>query len=534
MDTQLKSWASGSQLQHRTSRAVENAGPSDFEIDRSELARVGKKQVLRRNFDLASMIGFSSVLVSLWENILLSFQLGLVNGGPAGLIYGYIFAWAGMTCVYITLGELASMIPTSGGQYHWVSIFAPEKSKTFLSYVCGWLTVLGWAGAIASTSFFSGSMIQALIVHNNPSYTPTGWQETLIMWAVLVLVLFFNTALSRTLPAIEVCILMIHIFGFFAIFITILYLAPKASAESVFTTFKNQGGWPTQGLSFFVGLSGNAAAFVGADGSVHMSEEVRRATVNVPRSMIFSTLFNGLLAWAMLIAFLFCAGTITEAESESPYPYIPILARITGSDVGATILASLIVVLEFCACIAATATASRMMWAFARDHGLPNWRQLSQVDVRTSIPLKCLLVGVLFAALFGLINIGSTTAFNDIISLVLVSLYGTYILACGLLLYRRLNGDIGDDTSSDKKHLFTWGPWRIKGLLGILINTVAVLYLVLMAFFSFWPSEAKVTAANMNYSSLLFGAAVIWSMIYYVFWAHKTYKGPVVEVGPFA
>ena len=91
------------------------------------------------------------------------------------------------------------------------------------------------------------------------------------MWAVLVLVLFFNTALSRTLPAIEVCILMIHIFGFFAIFITILYLAPKASAESVFTTFKNQGGWPTQGLSFFVGLSGNAAAFVGADGSVHVS-----------------------------------------------------------------------------------------------------------------------------------------------------------------------------------------------------------------------------------------------------------------------
>ena len=59
------------------------------------------------------------------------------SGGPAGLIYGYIFAWAGMTCVYITLGELASMIPTSGGQYHWVSIFAPEKSKTFLSYVCG-------------------------------------------------------------------------------------------------------------------------------------------------------------------------------------------------------------------------------------------------------------------------------------------------------------------------------------------------------------------------------------------------------------
>ena len=59
------------------------------------------------------------------------------SGGPAGLIYGYIIAWIGMTCVYTTLGELASMIPTSGGQYHWVSIFAPAKGRIFLSYVCG-------------------------------------------------------------------------------------------------------------------------------------------------------------------------------------------------------------------------------------------------------------------------------------------------------------------------------------------------------------------------------------------------------------
>jgi len=59
------------------------------------------------------------------------------SGGPAGLIYGFIFVWAGILCVYMTLGELASMIPTSGGQYHWVSILAPESVKKPLSYITG-------------------------------------------------------------------------------------------------------------------------------------------------------------------------------------------------------------------------------------------------------------------------------------------------------------------------------------------------------------------------------------------------------------
>jgi choline transport protein len=110
-----------------------------------------------------------------------------------------------------------------------------------------------------------------------------------------------------------------------------------------------------------------------------MSEEIKNATMNVPRSIIFSTLFNGVLALVMLIAFVICAGDITDAESSAPYPYIPIFARLVGQNAGATIMVCLIITLQFCSCIAATATASRLIWAFARDRGLPFWRQLSEV-----------------------------------------------------------------------------------------------------------------------------------------------------------
>lgn len=114
-----------------------------------------------------------------------------------------------------------------------------------------------------------------------------------------------------------------------------------------------------------------------------------------------------------------------------------------------------------------------------------------------------------------------------------MTLYITYLLACGLLLYRRIRGEISvdDPDNPSPQSLYTWGPWRIPGLLGIVTNLLACLYLVLIAFFTFWPPIAAVTAVTMNYGSTVFGGAVIFSGLYYFISAHKTYKGPLVEVG---
>ena len=45
--------------------------------------------------------------------------------------------------------------------------------------------------------------------------------------------------------------------------VPMLYLGSHASAEVVFATFLNGGGWSSQSLSFFVGLSGFAFALLG-------------------------------------------------------------------------------------------------------------------------------------------------------------------------------------------------------------------------------------------------------------------------------
>ena len=140
----------------------------------------------------------------------------------------------------------------------------------------------------------------------------------------------------------------------------------------------------------------------------------------------------------------------------------------------------------------------------------------------------------MIAALLGLINVGSTTAFNDVVSLALETFYGSYLLVCGLLLFRRVRGDIATPeesaTSLPPGKSFVWGPWRMAGSLGILNNVFACVYLIIISFFSYWPVALPVTPANMNYTSLVTGSVALFSVIYYLIWARKSYHGPVVEV----
>lgn len=317
----------------------------------------------------------------------MSFAPGLNNGGPGGLIYGFIFVWIGNLSVFSTLCELVSMAPTAGGQYHWVAMLAPRWCSKFLSYVTGWLTLGGWQGTAASSSYLTGTMLQGLITLTIPSYNPNTWQGTLICWLCVLVAVFINTVVSSLLPKLEGMILVLHIIGFFAVLITLVTFGAHGDASGVFLTFRNEGMWPTQGLSFFVGLLGVVFAFAGVDCSFHMCEEVKNPSVAVPRSIMASIAINGCMGLAMIIAMLYAATDIDAAiASSTGYPYIEIFYQATNSKGGTAALASLIIFMTLSAIVGVIAATSRMFWAFARDRGLPFWRTLSKVSTVSTTP----------------------------------------------------------------------------------------------------------------------------------------------------
>ena len=176
----------------------------------------------------------------------------------------------------------------------------------------------------------------------------------------------------KKLPLVEGLVLIVHVFGFFAVLITLWVLGPRANASDVFTTFNNYGGWNSDGLSAIVGILAVSIPLLGADGAVHMSEELRDASKVLPRSMIWTTILNGAMGWIILITFCFTLGNLDDViSSPTGQPYIAVFYTATESYVGASVLSSLVIFMAMFCNLSITATASRQLWSFARDQGIP-------------------------------------------------------------------------------------------------------------------------------------------------------------------
>ncbi|PVH91255.1 amino acid transporter [Periconia macrospinosa] len=500
----------------RSAPALRPAG--SFSRDEADLARFGKKQQLRRNFKLLSIIALTCTLMVTWEGALTSFQSGLLNGGPAGLIYGFIFAWIGTFLQACVMGEMASMVPLAGGQYNWVAVLAPKSCSKFLSYLTGWLSVISWQAALAGSSFLGGTMIQGLIILNHETYNHQRWHGTLLLYAILLIALFINTYLARILPQIESYVLILHIVGFFCILIPLVYLAPHHSAEEVFATFTNVGGWQDKGLSFFVGLSTAMFSFLGVDAGGHLAEEVQGASTVVPRSMIVSTILNGSMGFSMIIAALFCMGNLEETlGTPTGFPYMQVFLNATGTVRGATLMASVVIAAFVFVIVGVLATASRMVWAFSREKGMPGHSILVRVHKGTALPIYSICLSVLISLLLGLINIGSSTAFNAMTSLCIASFYSCYVVSAGVLLHARYTTQL------------KFGPFQM-GRAGVPIIVLSIIYSVIGIFFSFWPAAPNPEPLSMNWSIVVFGAVLLFSAGYWAMFGRKVYTGPLVEI----
>lgn len=515
---------------------VPNAGGDDLVFDSSisnvperyhgtaddahDMNMLGKKQVLRRNFNFITMLGFASTCIASWEGILTYLGFALIDGGTPLLFWGFIVCAIGQTLVYASLAEMASMSPTAGGQYHWVSEFAPPRLQKVLSYYAGWLTAIGWQVYLASVCFLVGTIIQGLIALNNPTYGYERWHGTLLAIAVVVFSIVFNTSLASQLPKIELAALALHITGFLAVVITLLAMAPKSSASTALLDFQNNGGWPTTGLSAMIGLLTPQAVLIGYDCSVHMSEEIRDASLTVPRALMASVLLNVTLVFVVIITVCFTIGPdpITLLDGPSGYPFIELFHNATGSLAAASTLATVVaVMLAFCA-ISEVAACSRQIWSFARDRGLPLSGFLSHVSPRWNIPLRAVAVSLAISALLSLINIGSSVALNAITSLGAVAVLCSYFLTIACLVSRRLRGP---ELPARR--------WSLGGF-GMAANVAALVFLLPLIFFLTWPLTTPVTAEGMNWSSVMLVGVLVLATLHYVVKARHVYEGPVVLV----
>lgn len=398
-----------------------------------------------------------------------------------------------------------------------VSEFAPKSFQKLLSYIVGWFCVLGWQAGIAGQCFTVATQVQGLIILNDSTYVAQRWHGVLLTIAAASVAVLFNTVFARKLPLLEGLMLIILICGFFAILIPLWVFAPRQSNSAVWTEFTQTAEWPSMGVATLVALTGPIYALIGPDSAVHMSEEVRDASLTIPLAMISTLVLNGLTGLVMAITFVYCIGPIDAALlPQYNFAFIGTFYNATQSRPGATVMTCIITTLTLCSAIGNLATGSRQIFAFARDQGLPFAKVLSYVQPGWDIPLNAVVFCFVSTALLSLINLGSIVAFNAILSLGVVALLTSYLTSMGCILIKRVRGE----------ELL---PRRFDlGVpLGWFTNVVGLIYIMLAYIFAFFPLYNNPVLETMNWASCVYGGVGVVATVYYIFYARHVYVPPV-------
>lgn len=147
-----------------------------------------------------------------------------------------------------------------------------------------------------------------------------------------------------------------------------------------------------------------------------------------------------------------------------------------------------------------------------------NLQKQKQVNPTFTVPLNALCVSLVIVSLLSLINIGSSVAFNAIMSLGTAALLSSYIISISCVRLRRWRGQP-----------LPPARWSM-GKFTPICDSVSILVLAVVLLFSFFPLSKEVTPTDMNWSIVIFGGVVMISLSYYVLRARHVYKGPVTRV----
>ncbi|KFA46122.1 hypothetical protein S40293_03779 [Stachybotrys chartarum IBT 40293] len=484
--------------------------------DSNRINASGHADQLHRQYGLVGLAGTAITVNNAWVVLGSSISISLLNGGPPGLIYGLVVAVFYYSFIGMSLAELASSFPTSGGVYHWATLAAGPRWGRVVGFFAGWINFYGWMFGLASLVQVCANAAVQLYATYAEDYAPEAWHVfvayLLILWISTAAVILVNDAIPYTQ---KLGMVLVVIGGLVTIGIVAGMPARHASNHFVWGSFNenNLTGWDG-GVAFMIGVLNGAFTIGTPDAITHMAEEAKVPERDLPRAIFLQIGVGGLYGLAFAIALSYAIGdfSVLQSGGVNAFPLAAVYEQATGSR-GATFGLLFIIFLSSLCCVVGTVlTNSRTYWALARDNAVP----LSQVFGRVNESLSCPVEATLFVAVvasgLGAIPIGSSVGFSNLTgSFIIISTISYAIpMACNITTRRRY---------------IIRGPFSL-GKYGILINALTVLFITVFDIFFCFPLAMPFDSTTMNYNCVILAGVVFITSAWWFLHAAKHYPGP--------
>ncbi|KAI6011048.1 amino acid permease-domain-containing protein [Pisolithus microcarpus] len=405
--------------------------------------------------------------LSLLQNFGVSFSIiSIITGIPSLFSYGLNTGACTTMLVGLAMAEICSAHPTSGGPYYWAAMLTKPESAPLASWITGWFNLLGQVAVTTGISFACANFLST-VAEFGTSFVPTPKTTIGIYAAVLISQGLINTFGVHLLKYLNNASIWWHSLGTTSV---------HQSANFVFRTFidgtgvNGNEGWGTRASHAYV---------------------CRRLTTLLwagPVGIIMALGVSAVLGWFLILGLLFSIQNLeTTISSPTGEPVAQIFLDTVGEKGAIVLMIIVIGAMYFCGTFSVTSN-SRMMFAFARDGGIPGHKFFRKVERSAG---KSLWLACALSFCLALLDIATHR-----------SLYSYAI--------RR-------------------GPFHL-GAFSMPVAIGAVTWIGFIAIAFILPQANPVNSQTLNYSIVCVGIVVLYSVGFWLISARKWFSGPIRQI----
>jgi amino acid transporter len=496
---------------------VTDYNDKDHHEDVKILHGMGYAQELSRSMSKFSNFAISFSIINILSGGINSYGQAIGSIGGAGAGIGWIVGCIISGMFALSMAQIASAFPTAGGLYHWGSILG----NRFWGWLTAWLNLLGLItvlGAInLGTAFFFQGTFGGLIGMT----TGAGWIVGFVIVITVAQAIFNHIGIRATTFLTDISGYII--FATTAVLVLAsLYFAPSIDISRLwtFTNYSGDAGggvFPQSdsiGYLFLLSLLLPVYTITGYDASAHTSEETKGAALSVPNGIVTSVFWSSLIGWIMVSAIALAIPDMPSYAAKGVNVFFETMNAIMPPGLKAVLYFGILVTQFLCG-LATVTSASRMLFAFSRDGGVPiGSAALATVSPRYRTPVNAIWTATALCLLYVIavsfipVKGGSTFSLYFMVvnsTLVFLFLSFTIPLVAGMLAY-------GGPKWPNP------GPWAMSAGLYKLVTVLSVVGMGVIFYIAIQPPNDSVQWIVLGFIVL---ALAIWVLV-----ENRRFEGP--------
>ncbi|MGB8812143.1 MAG: amino acid permease [Paracoccaceae bacterium] len=496
--------------------ASEDYTDKDHAEDLKVLHGMGYAQELSRSMSKFSNFAISFSIICILSGGINSFAQAISSVGGAGAGIGWVVGCVISGMFALAMAQIASAFPTAGGLYHWASILG----NRFTGWITAWMNLLGLItvlGAInIGTAFFFAGTFGGMF-----GFTGTAGQVVGFVAVITVVQALFNHM------GIKVTAMLTDISGYIifaataVLILACLWFAPAIDISRLwtFTNYSGEAGgnvFPqsdNMGYLFLLCLLLPVYTITGYDASAHTSEETVKAAHSVPASIISSVFWASFIGWLMICAITLAIPDLAVAAGQGWSMFFLTMDAILPNGLKMVLYLAILISQLLCG-LATVTSASRMLFAFSRDNGMPiGSKALASVSPKFRTPVIAIWTAAILEILYvwaaQFVSVGGTNLYTIVVNSTLVFLFLSFAipLALGMFAY---------GTSK-------WpnpGPWSMGAGLYKLVSALSLVGMAIIFYIAIQPPNDKVFMIVVGFILL---AIVLWFTV-----ENRRFEGPPI------